>query len=193
MPSDPPPDVTRCLQQMQAGDELARDELFEHIYTDLKDLASRLFRRQPKDQTLQPTALVNEAYLRLVGSQKQSYADRQHFLSVAALAMRQLITDHARRRGAQKRGGKLERMAFEENELVAPSEEGIDLAALDDALSELARLHERQCRIVELRFLAGLSVPETAAVLDVSPRTVRADWTMAKRFLAYRLGSPGTE
>ncbi len=189
MSNPPSEDVTLCIQRMQAGDDMARNELFEHIYQDLKGLAQRLFRTQKEGQTLQPTALVHEAYLRLVGTQQQTYNDRRHFFSVAALAMRQLITDHARARGAAKRGGDMNRVAFESGAMEASVVNGIDLLALDEALTELAQLNERQCRIVELRFLAGLTIEETAEVVGLAPRTVRLDWTVAKRFLASRLGA----
>ena len=186
-------EVTRCLQQMQAGDGMARDRLFEHIYDDLHAVAARIFRGQRADQTLQPTALVHEAYLRLTEADHQTYNDRRHFLSVAALAMRQLITDQAKARRAQKRGGGRERVLLEQAEAELRHDAGgLDLLALDEALTELATLDERQCRIVELRFLAGLSVDETAATLDVSPRTVALDWKMAKGWLALRLGGDAT-
>ncbi|GJM20519.1 MAG: DNA-directed RNA polymerase sigma-70 factor [Planctomycetota bacterium] len=183
-------DVTLCLAQMQAGDTMARDKLFEHIYSDLRALAQRLFANQQKNQTLQPTALVHEAYLRLVGNTKQTYNDRRHFLSVAALAMRQLITDQAKARLARKRGGGQQRVMLEQAEAEQADEaSGLDLLVLDEALTELAELDARQCRIVELRFLAGLSVDETAETLGVSARTVALDWKMAKSFLALRLGN----
>jgi RNA polymerase sigma factor (TIGR02999 family) len=181
-------DVTLCLQQMQAGDSRARDRLFEHIYTDLHEIARRVFAGSHGMQTLQPTAIVHEAYLRLVRPDAQSFNDRQHFLRVAAVAMRQLITDQARARQRQKRGGGQERVLLEEAEGQLMNEGGVDLLVLDEALRELAELDERHCKVVELRFLVGLSVDETAEVLGVSARTVALDWKMARRFLAERLG-----
>ena len=188
--SDVTREVTLCIRKMQAGDELAREQLFEHIYDDLKVLARRVFRSQSHDHTLQPTALVHEAYLRLAATDMKVYADRRHFLCVAARAMRQLITDQARARKALKRGGDRQRVGVEPAEFAAPStESGVDLLALDKALNELGRLNERQCRIVEMRFLAGLTIDETADAIGVAPRTVRADWTAAKSFLASRLAA----
>ncbi|MEM7309688.1 MAG: ECF-type sigma factor [Planctomycetota bacterium] len=190
MPDETTQDVTLCLQRMREGDDMARDELFDFIYKDLRSLAERIFGAQPRDQTLQPTALVHEAYIRLAGNTQQTYEDRQHFLCVAAMAMRQLITDQARARNAQKRGGGMERVMIEPGDVSSSSPDGIDLLALDEALTELARLDERQCRVVEMRFLAGLTADETAQALGISSRTVRLDWSVAKRFLASRLMPP---
>lgn len=188
MPDEPPgAEVTLCLEQMAAGDASAADRLMEHIYDDLHQIARKVSENQWADRTLQPTALVHEAYLRLVSAECQTYEGKQHFLRVAALAMRQLLTDEARRRNARKRGRGMDRHEVHDQVLLDEGL-GFDVVALHETLSELGRLHERQCRVVELRFLAGLSVDETAEALGVSPRTVAVDWGLAKRFLAARLG-----
>ncbi len=176
--------VTRHLADLGEDGAGAEQRLLPLVYDELRALAVNLFRQQQGHHTLQPTALVHEAYLRLVGS--DSYADRQHFFRVAAMAMRQLLVDHARARRAEKRGGDRQRVLLEEAGDEASRE--IDLVALDDALTELARLDERQARVVELRFLAGMSVPETAEALGVSERTVYLDWKMARVWLEQQLG-----
>jgi RNA polymerase sigma factor (TIGR02999 family) len=138
-------------------------------------------------QTLQPTALVHEAYLRLVGHTRTSELARTHFFNLAAQAMRQVLADHARRRRAAKRGGDRQRVDF--GQVVHGSAStGVDVVSLDDALTALAELDARQARIVELRFLAGMTIDETAVALGVSPRTVQLDWRMARAWLRRRLG-----
>lgn len=158
-------------------------EIAETIYGELRAIADDCFRGQAGSHTLQPTALVNEAWLRLA---ERSFCDRRHFVAVAARAMRQILVDHARRRGAQKRGGDARRVTIAEP--AAP--EGlaqIDVVALDAALADLAEVDPRQARIVELRFFGGLDVAETAEALGVSPRTVELDWRMAKAWLSREL------
>ena len=185
MNSDPA-EVTLYLQQMEQGDSGAVDRVLPLVYQDLRRMADQLFREQWRNHTLQPTALVHEAYMRLVRSGDASWESRRHFLRVAAMAMRQLLTDYARRNDAQKRFGQRQRVVLEESD--EPSEEqGTDLVELDEALAELSRLDERQARVVELRFLAGLTIQETAEVLEVSERTVSLDWTMARAWLERRL------
>jgi RNA polymerase sigma factor (TIGR02999 family) len=181
MPEPHADPVTLYLQQMQRGDATAVDQLLPFVYEDLRRMAEGFFRRERSDHTLQPTALVHEAYARLVGA-AGGWESRRHFLSVAAMAMRQLLSNYAAQRGAQKRGGSTRRVALEEAEQVA-AEEGVDLVELSDALAKLERLDPRQARIVELRFFAGLTVEETAEVLGVTERTVYLDWRMARDFL----------
>ncbi len=181
-----PSQVTLYLQQMEAGDSSAVDRLLPHVYQDLRRLAEQVFQDQWRNHTLQPTAIVHEAYMRLVQAEGGNWASKRHFLCVAARAMRQLLTDYARRADAEKRGGGRARVALEDAEGPASGED-VDLLALDEALDELGQLHERQGRIVELRFLAGLSIKETAEVLEVSERTVSVDWTMARSWLERRL------
>lgn len=188
---NPSPDVTACLKRLESGEKSAIHELLPLIYDDLRALARGVFGGQGA-HTLQPTALVHEAYMRLVQTDKKEWSGRRHFLRVAAIAMRQLLTDHARGRRRQKRGGPdRRRVVLEEAVAVTTGGNGIDLLALDEALQELERMNERQARIVELRFLAGLSVDETAEVLGVSRRTVYLDWDMARIFLRRALEADG--
>lgn len=188
-PSEPD-EITLCLRQIEQGDRAAIDRLLPFVYDDLRRLADGIFRAQRRDHTLQPTALVHEAWLRLVKPVGNAWKDRRHFLNVAALAMRQLLANYAVARDARKRGGGNERVVLEESELHG-ADEGIDLVALHESLAKLERLDRRQARIVELRFLAGLSVAEVAEVLEVTERTVYLDWRMARSFLAAELSGDG--
>ena len=184
MSAPSPEDVTRHLRALGDGDASAAERLMPHVYGDLRQVADRAFRGQRGDHTLQPTALVNEAYLRLVSAEGQDYGSRKHFLSVAAMAMRQILADHARRRSAAKRGGQLERVAFDPDS--TPDDavgDGVDLVSLDAALTKLAAVDERQARIVELRFLAGLTYDEIAELVGIGSSTVRLDWEMARAWL----------
>ncbi len=146
-------------------------------------------RGQPPDHTLQATALVNEAYVRLVDVQQMNWQNRTHFLAMAARLMRRILVDSARARGAHKRGGGAVRVSFSE-ELAVTDEKGLDLVALDDALQALADMDERQSRVVELRFFGGLSVEETAAVLGISGETVARDWKLARAWLMREMKAP---
>lgn len=175
--------VTHLLQQLSSGSEAAADQLIPLIYAELREIASRQMRRERGDHTLQPTALVHEAFLRLVGNNQSTWQNRQHFLGVAAQAMRRTLVDHARRRRAQKRGGNDEKIELDEALLAGSEAPAVDLEALDSALTSLGELDRRQARIVELRFFAGLSVEETAEVLGISPATVKRDWQFAKAWL----------
>ncbi len=177
-----PPEVTQHLEALARGDRSAVDHLFPLIYGDLRALAGDFFRGRGAE-TLQPTALVHEAYARLVGRDREGWTGRRHFYSVAALAMRQILVDQARARGAQRRGGDLRRVSLEACDTPVAPETEVDPLVLDEALSALARLDPRQARIAELRFLTGLSVAETADVLGVSERTVKLDWRMARAWL----------
>jgi len=179
-------EVTLCLRQLQEGDESARGRLLPLVYAELRRLAGHASRGRTPDRTLHPTALVHEAYLRLFqGEDGKSWENRRHFFSVAALAMRQLLADSARARDAQKRGGDLERVELDSRVHAEAGGRGetVDHVALDRALTKLQRLHERQARIVELRYLVGLSLEETAETLGVSVRTVSLDWKMARAWL----------
>jgi RNA polymerase sigma factor (TIGR02999 family) len=156
--------------------------LFERVYRELHDMASAILGRPGGRDTLQPTVLVHEAYMRLANHVEAGWQSQAHFLAVAAKAMRQIMVDHARRRLAFKRGGSWRRVTLDD--AAQPGElTEVDLLSLDEALMKLEALDERQCRIVELRFLAGLSVEQTAMVLDVSERTVKLDWRMARAWL----------
>jgi RNA polymerase sigma factor (TIGR02999 family) len=152
------------------------------VYDELRRIAHRYVRRERDGHTLETTALVNEAYLRLVGQQKIEWQNRAHFFAVTAQVMRHILIDHARRRHYAKRGGEAQQVSFDDAALMSP-ERAAELVALDEALSELARLDARKSRVVELRYFGGLSLEETADVLDVSPMTVRRDWRAAKAWL----------
>ena len=180
-------EVTRYLERIGAGDSEAVNQLLSQVYEHLHRIAQRAFHDQRGDHTLQPTALVHEVYLRLIGKEDQRYVDSRHFFRVAALAMRQLLTDYARARTREKRGGGCRRVELPED-LPHLTSASFDLLALHSALSDLRELSERQADVVELRFLMGLSNRETADVLGVSERTVRLDWSMARAWLELRLG-----
>lgn len=179
--------VTGIIAELSAGDRTAAQRLLPHVYDELRALAASFFRQHQPNQTLQPTALVHEAFIKLVGSTGQDWTGRKHFFDVAAMAMRQLLADRARRAASVKHGGEVFRVTL--SEAATPIEGGqeVDLVALDQALAKLSALDFRQARIVELRYLAGLSVDETAEILDFSPRTVKLDWQMARSFLRREL------
>jgi RNA polymerase sigma factor (TIGR02999 family) len=183
-------DVTRLLQRWGAGDDQAMGDLLPLLYDELRGLAASFMRRQPPGHTLQPTALVNEAYLKLAGQQGLSFARRASFFALAATVMRKLLVDHARARNAAKRGGDAVRVTLDEGIAGLPSRD-VDFEDLDTALAELGRLDERQARIVELRFFAGLGIEETAAALDLSPATIKREWATARAWLHRRLSGRG--
>ena len=188
MPTTAPPtthEVTRLLHELQEGTPEAGDLLIRLVYQELHGIAERYMRRERGDHTLQPTLLVDEAYLRLVGQQRVSWQNRAHFFAIAAQAMRRILVDHARRRSAARRQGG-QRVTLRA-EVAAPAAPALDLIALDDALSRLALLDPRQARVVELRFFGGLDVPQTAEALGVAPATVKRDWAFARAWLAREL------
>lgn len=180
-------EVTLLLARAGQGDADATTRLLDLVYAELRDLAGGYARGQRAGHTLQPTALVNEAFLKLVHGGPPAWNDRAHFFAVAATAMRQVLTDHARARAAQKRGGAWEKVTFSGLEDDAGSDE-IDLLALDDALEKLRAFDPRKHRVVELRFFGGLTVEEVARVLDLSTTTVESEWRAARAWLAVRLG-----
>lgn len=184
--SESPGAVTEWLVAWSGGDEAALERLVPVVHAELRRLARREMRRERPEHTLQTTALVNEAYLRLVDVRGVSWNDRAHFFAMAARLMRRVLVDHARSRRYQKRGGGATAIPFEEGLAVAP-QPGTDLVALDDALRALADLDARKSQVVELRFFGGLSVEETAAALDVSTSTVLRDWRLAKAWLLKEL------
>ncbi len=186
--------ITELLVLWRQGDAQARDRLMALVYDDLRRRAAAYLRRERSSHTLQPTALVHEAYLRLVDQDRVVWQNRTHFLAIAASMMRRVLVDHGRRQKAGKRGGAGTRVTLDEAfSPVAPR--GLDLLALDEALSELAALDEQQARIVELRAFGGLSVEETAEALEISPATVKRHWSFALAWLQRRLraGSPAAE
>lgn len=176
--------AARLLTRAAAGDGQAASRLMPLVYDELRRIAASYLRRERPGQTLQATALVHEAYVRLVGPGGRPWNGRTHFLAIAALSMRQVLVDRARRRAAAKRGGARERITLDEAMLPAPvPDAGIDFVALDDALTRLASLDPVQARIVELRYFGGLTVDETAEVVGSSPATVKRHWTLARAFL----------
>jgi RNA polymerase sigma factor (TIGR02999 family) len=186
MTDDHSHDVTRLLEEMNTGREHALEELLPLVYRELRRQAARYLRRERRNHTLQPTALVNEAFLKLV-DQNVPWQNRAHFFGVAAQAMRRILVDHARTQQRVKRGGVSPKVTLDEA-MIAAQERSIDVLALDEALGRLSALDERQARVVELRFFAGLSVEETADVMRISPATVKREWSMAKAWLHGELG-----
>lgn len=178
--------VTRILDDLRGGDASAMDRLFGEVYPELRRMARAVFSGQRADHTLQPTALVNEACLKMVRS-LESIQDRRHFFVVAGRAMRQILTDHARAKLSDKRGGDARRLTLDLDPEQPRNTDMADVLALDEAIEHLASLNERHARVVELRVFGGLSVEETALALDVSPRTVDGDWAMAKAWLTRKL------
>lgn len=176
-------EVTQLLRAWSQGDKSVLDQLYELVYGELHRLAHRYMSRENEGHTLQTTALVNEAYLRLVQARDLKWQDRAHFFAVSANVMRHILTDEARARRAERRGGGVVTVVFED---VLDSEKGaedLDLIALDLALRGLAKINSRQSKVVELRYFGGLSVQETACVLGVSEDTVMRDWRFAKAWL----------
>jgi len=185
--TDPPRhDVTRLLARWKDGDEAALQQLVPIVHEELRRLARRQMAAERPDHTLQPTALVNEAYLRLVNLKQMQWQDRAHFFAMAARLMRRILVDVARSRGYQKRGGGAQQVTFTQALEIA-EDQPADVVALDDALEALAEVDERKSRVVELRFFGGLSVDETAEVLNVSRETIKRDWTFAKMWLLRHL------
>ena len=176
-------EVTRLLVRLTDGDRGVLDDLLPVVYGELRRLASSYLRRERPGHTLQPTALVHEAYMRLVDQTQVQWQNRAHFFGVAAQMMRRILVDHARAHEAEKRGGEFQKLSLDENLDAASGERDINLVALDDALDRLAEMDPQKSKIVELRFFGGLSVEETAAVLGVSAPTVKRQWRMAKAWL----------
>jgi RNA polymerase sigma factor (TIGR02999 family) len=180
--NEPPANITRLLQAAASGERRDLDALMVAIYDDLRRLAVRHMGGERRDHTLQPTALVHEAYVRLVGQRSTDWKDRLHFFAVASRVIRRLLIDHARERQALKRGGAGTRIPLGDHDPAAPVRD-TDLLALDEALGELAAIDEQQARIVELRFFGGCTVDEIAELLKVGRRTVDRDWQAAKAWL----------
>lgn len=177
-----PQQITQLLLAWGEGDERALGELMPLVYDELRKVAARHLRRMRPGQTLQTTALVNEAYLRLIDSSRVRWQNRAHFFAVSAQLMRRILVDFARQRQNLKRGGGAQQVSLDEGMVIAP-ERGADLIALDDALNRLASLNARQAQVVELRYFGGLSEEETAEALGVSLRTVQRDWNLARLWL----------
>jgi RNA polymerase sigma-70 factor (ECF subfamily) len=186
-----PADVTQWLMAWSNGDESALERLIPLVHSELRRLAKRYMRRERPGHTLQTTALVNEAYVRLIDAGRVKWQDRAHFLAISARLMRRILVDYARSRNYDKRGGEARHVALEEA-AVYSEDRAPDLIALDDVLRALAETDPRKSQIVELRFFGGLSVEETAEVLKVSPDTVGRDWRLAKAWLLRELSGQDT-
>jgi RNA polymerase sigma-70 factor, ECF subfamily len=175
-------DVTLLLSALTRGDDGAATKLIPFVYEELRRLAGSYMRRERVDHTLQATALVHEAYLKLIEQRSVSWQSRAHFFGVAAQLMRRILIDHARGHSRQKRGGDEQKVSLDEA-LVFSEQHADELLAVDDSLDQLAKIDPRQAKIVEMRFFGGLSVEEAAEVLGVSPKTVKRDWSVAKAWL----------
>ncbi len=187
VPSSPTHEVTQLLAAWSDGDRAALDRLMPLVYAELRRLAHHYMSRERPGHTLQTTALVNEAYLRLVDQEKMRWENRAHFFGIAARLMRQILVDHARSRQAAKRGGGQYRLSLSTVDRIA-SRPDVNLLALDEALSRLEAIDPQKSRIVELRYFGGLGIEETAEVIGLSPATVKRDWSMARAWLRCELG-----
>ncbi len=183
-------EVTLLIERVGRGDPAASSRLMELVYEELRGLAASYQRQHKPNQTLQPTALVHEAFVKIVQSPSASFESRAHFFAVAATAMRQIITDYARAKRAAKRGGdgQWEQVTLDQGVELSPGSDQLDLILLDDALTKLADLDPRKHRIVELRFFGGLSVDEVAEVLKLSKTSIEKEWRAAKAWLLVQLG-----
>jgi RNA polymerase sigma-70 factor, ECF subfamily len=184
-------EVNRLLEAIREGDEAARPRLAVVLYSELRGIARYYLAEERAGHTLQPTALVHEAFLRLVGQKNASWQDRAHFVASAAQAMRRILTDHARAKRSVKRGGAQFQVTLDEG-IAGTAGPSVDVLALDEAMDRLGRLDARQNQIVEMHFFGGLSFEEIGGVLNISPRTVKRDWRMARAFLHAEL-SAGSE
>jgi len=189
-PAAAPEEVTRLLSAWSEGDRAALDRLLPLVEHELRRLAHRHMRRERGDHTLQTTALVNEAYLRLIGQRQVRWQNRAHFFGIAAQFMRRILIDHARKHAYAKRGGGARKISLDQAPVLS-DERAAELVALDDALRSLAELDQRKSRVVELRYFGGLSVEETAEVVGISPDTVAREWRRAKAFLRRELSAAG--
>ena len=176
-------DITAILQDWSNGKREALDELLPLVYDELRRQAARYLRRERADHTLQTTALIHEAYLKLIDQKNVKWQNRAHFFAIAAQAMRRILVDYARTKKREKRGGDAQKVSLEEATMIAVEEKSVDLLALDEALLRLAKVDEQKVRLVELRYFSGLSVEETALVLGISPKTVEKHWTLTRAWL----------
>jgi RNA polymerase sigma factor (TIGR02999 family) len=185
----PAPDVTQLLVNWSHGDEAALNQLMPLVYGELRRLAQAYLRRERSNHTLQSTALVNEAFLRMVSQQDVQWKNRAHFYGIAAQMIRRILVDYARSQHAEKRGAGAVKLELDEAMAVAQPGQEVDLLGLNDALDKLAQLDERQSRVVELRFFAGLSIEETAEVLHLSPASIKREWQTARAWLFREMSS----
>lgn len=188
METDTTQEITVCLKAWSGGNREAADRLMQIVYQEMRRLAASYLQKQRADHTLQPTALVHEAYLKLIDASQVNWQDRAHFFAVAAQTMRNILVDHARAVAADKRGGGAQKIALDEAVGLSENQE-VDLIDLDEALQMLARQDETQSRIIELRFFGGLTIEETAEVLKISPATVKREWAMARAWLFRQINS----
>ena len=186
MKSHPPHEITQLLAEWSDGNQSALDELYPLVYDELHKLARRYMSRERKGHTLQTTALINEAYVRLVDQRNVHWANRSHFFAISAQIMRRILIDHARRHAYAKRGGGARQVSLEEAATVT-SKTGSELIRLDEALNSLAEKDPRRSRVVELRYFGGLNNEEIAGVLHISENTVTRDWNMARAWLYQQL------
>ena len=181
-----PHEISELLEQWSGGNQAALDQLYPLVYEELRRLARSYMRREPKGHTLQTTALINEAYVRLVDQQSVRWQNRSHFFAISAQIMRRILVDHARRHLQAKRGGGAKRISLDEVMIVA-KERSEEVLMLDEALSNLAQLDPRRSQVVELRYFAGLNNSEIASVLKISENTVMRDWNLARAWLYQQL------
>jgi RNA polymerase sigma factor (TIGR02999 family) len=183
----PAQEITAMLRAWRDGDRAVLDQLLPLVYDELHRQAHRYLRRERANHTLQTTALIHEAYLKLVDQRAVQWQNRAHFFGIAAQAMRRILVDYAKTKNREKRGGPAADLPLEEALLVAATGQSIDLLALDEALTRLALVDDMQARVVELKYFSGLSIEDTAEALGISPATVKRDWQMAKAWLRHEL------
>ncbi len=186
-------DITQILSAIEQGDQAAASELLPLVYEELRRLAASRMNQERPGHTLQPTALVHEAFLRLVGEDSRRWDGRGHFFAAAAESMRRILIDNARRKGRIKRGGQLDRKELDDNISAASPQNIDDLLALDEALNKLAEEDASLAKLVELRYFTGLTIEETARVLDISPRTTKRNWAYARAWLQREISSSGDD
>jgi len=186
MPTTPSEQATQCVNALAAGDRQAAERLMPLVYDEFRQLAGEYLRHETRAHTLQPTALVHEAYLKLIDQTRVNWQGRTHFFAVGAQAMRRILVDHARSRQRDKRGGDWHRITLDEQLMVSPHRDA-DLLAVDEAIEKLAKIDTRQAQIVELRFFGGLTVEEVAEALGLSKRTVENEWKIIRAWLRHEL------
>lgn len=185
---DSPHEISQLLHAWSDGNREALDALLPLVYDELRRQAHRFLRRERQNHTLQTTALIHEAYLKLIEQNRVNWQNRAHFFAISANLMRRILVNYAKAKHRVKRGGDAENLPLDETILIVSDKRELDLLALDEALTRLAKMDERQAQIVELRYFSGLSIEETAEVLDISPVTVKRDWKMTKAWLHRELG-----
>jgi RNA polymerase sigma factor (TIGR02999 family) len=193
MSDAPTPQVTQLLVEWQNGNQKALEQLIPLVYEELRAIAGRYLSRESPSHTLQSTALVHEAYFKLIGQRRVQWQNRAHFFGIAAQMMRRILVDHARHQHREKRGGPAPKLSLDQAIAQAEPEADVDLLALDEALTSLAEIDPRGARIIELRFFSALTIDETAEVLDISAGTVKRDWSAARAWLYREMRQPLSE